>query len=279
MARPRLRSTAARAAAHVLLALLVLLSLGPFLFVLAGSLGSGALFAGGRLLPTLPLRWGNYAEAWAQVRGYFVNSMTVTTVSVAAGLALAGLAAYGFSRFRFAGSGVLFALVVVVLIVPGVLTLVPLFVVLRDFGLFGTHGALYAVYVTESLALGILVLRTGFASVPEELLEAAELDGAGELSVALRVVAPLAAPAFVTAAIMATLTAWNDYLWPLIVLPDERRWTIARGLVAFRDRYAGMAAWGPLFAGFAVASIPLLALFFAGTRRFVTAITSGAIKA
>jgi ABC-type glycerol-3-phosphate transport system permease component len=279
MAHPRPRGTVARAAAHVLLVLLVLLSLGPFLFVLAGSLGSGALFAGGRLLPTLPLRWGNYTEAWTQVRGYFLNSITVTAVSVAAGLVLAGLAAYGFSRFRFAGSGILFALVVVVLIVPGVLTLVPLFVVLRDFGLFGTHGALYAVYVTESLALGILVLRTGFASVPEELLEAAELDGAGELAVALRVVAPLAAPAFVTAAIMATLTTWNDYLWPLIVLPDERRWTIARGLVAFRDRYAGMAAWGPLFAGFAVASVPLLVLFFAGTRRFVTAITSGAIKA
>jgi ABC-type glycerol-3-phosphate transport system permease component len=279
MARMPHRVTVARAAAHVLLVLLVLLSLGPFLFVLAGSLGSGALFAEGRLLPTLPLRWGNYAEAWTQVRGYFLNSITVTAVSVAAGLVLAGLAAYGFSRFRFAGSGVLFALVVVVLIVPGVLTLVPLFVVLRDFGLFGTHGALYAVYITESLALGILVLRTGFASVPEELLEAAELDGAGELGVALRVVAPLAAPAFVTAAIMATLAAWNDYLWPLIVLPDERRWTIARGLVAFRDRYAGMAAWGPLFAGFAVASVPLLVLFFAGTRRFVTAITSGAIKA
>jgi ABC-type glycerol-3-phosphate transport system permease component len=80
-------------------------------------------------------------------------------------------------------------------------------------------------------------------------------------------------------AIMSALACWNDYLWPLIVLPDAKRWTITQGLVAFRDRYAGMSAWGPLFAGFVIASVPLLVLFFASTRRFVSAIRSGAMKA
>lgn len=269
----------ARAAMHLLLALLVLLSLGPFLFMLVTSLKTNDQFLHAYFAPPIPPQWGNYAEAWAQVSAYLANSITITAVSVLAGLALATIAAYAFSRWRFAGSGALYALVVGVLLVPGVLTLIPTFVLLRDLSLIGTHRALYAVYVAESLALGILVLRGFFASVPEELLEAAALDGAGELAIAARVVAPLAAPALLTVAIMHTLAAWNEYLWPLIVLPDARRWTVVQGLVAFRDRTAGMSAWGPLFAGFVIASVPLLVLFFAGTRRFVAAVTSGAVKA
>jgi ABC-type glycerol-3-phosphate transport system permease component len=275
MARPR----PARFAMHLLLAVLVLLSLGPFLFMLVTSLKSNDQFLHSYFSLGIPPQWGNYAEAWGQVRGYLVNSISITAVSVAGGLALAALAAYAFSRYRFTGSGVLFVLVVAVMLVPGVLTLIPIFVILRDLSLIGTHRALYAVYITESLALGILVLRSFFASVPEELLEAASLDGASEIRIAARVVAPLAAPALLTVAIMDALAAWNEYLWPLIVLPDVKRWTIVQGLVAFRDRYAGMSAWGPLFAGFVIASAPLLVLFFASTRRFVSAITSGAMKA
>jgi len=282
MARPRNRRARvrpARLAMHLLLVTLVLLSLGPFLFMLVTSLKSNDQFLHSYFAPAVPPQWGNYVEAWDQVRGYLLNSVTITAVSTAGGLVLAALAAYAFGRYRFPGSGALFVLVVVVMLVPGVLTLIPTFVILRDLSLIGTHRALYAVYVTESLALGILVLRAFFASVPEELLEAASLDGATEIGIAARVVAPLAAPALLTVAIMNALAAWNEYLWPLIVLPDAKRWTIAQGLVAFRDRYAGMSAWGPLFAGFVIASAPLLVVFFASTRRFVSAITSGAMKA
>jgi len=272
------RARPGRAASHGLLAFLAALSLYPFLFMLVTSLKSGEQFAHAYFAPAFPLQWGNYAEAWTQVGRYFLNSISVTVVCVTAGLAFAGFAAYAFARYRFPGSGVLYAGVLVVLLVPGVLTLIPTFVILRDLGMLGSHRALYAVYVTESLALGILVLRGFFASVPEELLEAAALDGAGDLRTAARVVLPLTRAAFLTVAIMDTLACWNDYLWPLIVLPDERLWTISRGLVAFRDRYAGMSAWGPLFAGFMVASVPLLVLFLAGTRQFVSGITSGAVK-
>lgn len=277
--RPLLPLRPSRIAAHLALGVLAALSLVPFLFMLMTSLKTNDQFLHAYFAPGLPPQWGNYAEAWAQVSAYLANSISITAVSVLAGLALATPAAYAFGRYRFAGSGALFALVVAVLLVPGVLTLIPTFVLLRDLSLIGTHRALYAVYVAESLPLGILVLRGFFVSVPEELLEAASLDGAGELAIAARVVAPLAAPALLTVAIMHTLAAWNEYLWPLIVLPDARRWTVVQGLVAFRDRYAGMSAWGPLFAGFVIASVPLLVLFFASTRRFVAAVTAGAVKA
>ncbi len=271
--------SARRLASHALLSLLVIASLSPFLFMVLASLKSNEQFYHAYFAPSLPLRWGNYAEAWVQVGGYLINSITVTAVSVTGSLLFAGLAAYAFARYRFPGSRVLYLAVLIVLLIPGTLTLIPAFVILRKLGLIGSHAALYAVYITETQVLGLLVLRSFFAGVPDDLLEAATLDGAGDVATAARVVMPLAKPAFLTVAIMSTLSCWNDYLWPLITLPDSRLWTVTQGLVAFRDRYAGMSAWGPLFAGFVIASVPLFILFFASMRHFVSGLTSGAMKA
>jgi ABC-type glycerol-3-phosphate transport system permease component len=271
--------TVRRAAVHLVLILLAVASLYPFVFMLVTSLKSNDQFYHSYYAPTLPLQWGNYLEAWNQIGGFFVNSISVTAVSVAASLLLAALAAYAFARYKFPASGVLYMMILVVLLIPATLTLIPAFVILRDLGLIGTHRALYAVYVADSQVLGILILRGFFAGVPEELLEAAALDGAGEIQTMARVVAPLARPALLTVAIMTALTCWNDYLWPLITLPDTRKWTVTLGLVSFRDRYAGMSAWGPLFAGVVIASVPLFVLFFASMRQFVSGLTSGAVKA
>jgi ABC-type glycerol-3-phosphate transport system permease component len=267
------RSSPRGAAAHAALAVLAFLSLAPFLFMLMTSFKSNEQFLHGYFVPPFPPQWGNYAEAWRQVSGYFINSITVTAVSVAASLLFAALAAYAFARYRFPGSRFLY------MAIPGALTMIPAFVILRDLRLFGTHRALYAVYIADFEVLAILVLRSFFAGVPEELMEAAALDGAGELQSMARVVAPLARPALLTVAIMTTLSCWNDYLWPLILLPDTKRWTISLGLVSFRDRYAGMSAYGPLFAGFVIASVPLFILFFSFMKSFISGLTSGAVKA
>ncbi|MGA2974980.1 MAG: carbohydrate ABC transporter permease [Spirochaetia bacterium] len=272
-------SPARRGAAHGALVVLAFMSLVPFLFMLLTSFKSNEQFYHSYYAFALPPQWGNYVDAWAQIGGYFFNSITVTLVSVAISLLFASIAAYAFARYRFPGSGALYAGVLLVLLIPGTLTLIPAFVILRDLGLIGTHRALYAVYIADSEVLGIIILKTFFGSVPEELMEAAALDGAGELQTIRHIVTPLARPALLTVAIMTTLSCWNDYLWPLIVLPDTRKWTISLGLVAFRDRYAGMSAWGPLFAGFVIASIPLFILFFAFMRQFVSGLTSGAVKA
>jgi ABC-type glycerol-3-phosphate transport system permease component len=273
------RSSARRIASHAVLAALAILSLYPFLFMLMTSVKSSEQFTHAYYRPTLPLQWGNYGEAWAQIRGYFVNSVTVTAVSVGASLALSAAAAYAFSRYRFPGSGLLYGAILAALLVPGTLTLVPAFVILRDMGLIGRHAALYAVYCADAVVLGIIILRGFFAGIPEELLEAAALDGAGDARALASVVLPLARPALLTVAIMTCLACWNDYLWPLITLPDTKKWTVSLGLVSFRDRCAGMSAWGPLFAGFVIASVPLLVLFFAFMRQFISGLTSGAVKA
>jgi len=273
------RSRPYRIASHLILIVLAALSLYPFLFMLMTSFKSNEQFYHGYFTPAWPLHWGNYAEAWGQIAVYFGNSISITLISVLAGLLIAALAAWAFARYSFPGSGFLYGAILVVLLIPGVLTLIPAFVVLRDLGLMGTHGALYAVYVTESLILGIVVLKSFFSALPEELVEAAALDGAAETQVVARIAVPLTKPAFLTVAIMNTLFCWNDYIWPLILLPDTRLWTVTQGLVSFRDRYAGMAAWGPLFAGFVIASVPLFLLFFSSMRSFLSGLTSGALKA
>lgn len=269
-----LRRTATQGA----LAIIAFLSLAPFLFMLLNSFKSNEQFYHGSFTLALPPQWGNYAEAWTQIRGYFLNTISVTLVTVAASLLFASAAAYAFARYRFRGSTVLYAAILIALLVPGTLTLVPAFVILRDLGLIGSHRALYAVYCADSVVLGIVILKSFFLSVPEELMEAAALDGAGEAQSLRRIVMPLARPALLTVAIMTTLSCWNDYLWPLIVLPDTSKWTVSLGLVAFRDRYAGMSAWGPLFAGFLIASVPLLILFFAFMHHFISGLTTGAVK-
>jgi multiple sugar transport system permease protein/raffinose/stachyose/melibiose transport system permease protein len=267
-----------RALPPIVLAALAAASLYPFAFMLSTSLKSNDQFYHGYFALTLPLHWGNYAEAWTAIGRYVANSVVVTAASVAAVIVTASLAAYAFARWRFPGSGALFVAILVVLMIPDILTMLPVFVTLRELALLDRQLALVLVYVSGGQALCIFILRSFFASIPDDLMDAVHMDGAGELQGLYHMVAPLSRPILFTVAVMTALTCWNDYIWPLITISSQRRWTITLGLVTFQERYAGMAAWGPLFAGYVVASLPLIALLASGMRHFIAGLTSGAVK-
>ncbi len=268
----------ARALPHAALAALALASLYPFAFMLSTSLKSNDQFYHGYFAVTLPLHWVNYAEAAGAIGRYVANSVAVTALSVLAVVAIASLAGYAFARWRFAGSNALFVAILVVLMIPDILTMLPVFVTLRDLGLLDRQLALVLVYVSSGQTLGIFVLRNFFASIPDDLVDAVHIDGAGELQGLYHMVLPLSRPILFTVAVMTALACWNDYIWPLITISSQQRWTITLGLVTFQERYAGMAAWGPLFAGYVLASAPLILLLAAGMRHFVAGLTSGAVK-
>ena len=156
--------------------------------------------------------------------------------------------------------------------------MLPVFVTLRDLSLLDSRLALVLVYGSGGQALGIFIFRSFFAKIPDNLIDSGQIDGAGELQGLYHMVLPLSRPIVVTVAVMTALTSWNDYIWPLITLSSQRRWTISLGLVAFQERYAGMAAWGPLFAGYVIASLPMIVLLGFGMRHFVAGLTSGAVK-
>jgi ABC-type glycerol-3-phosphate transport system permease component len=125
--------------------------------------------------------------------------------------------------------------------------------------------------------LAIFIMRSFFASLPEELFEAARIDGASELWVFLNIAVPLVRPVLVTIAILQVLSSWNDYLWPFLVLQSDSLKTLVVGLVSFQGRFS--TDYGPLMAGYAIASVPLLILFFIAMRSFIEGLSQGALKA
>ncbi len=278
MASPALRIRYGQIISHAILVVLVILSLYPFAYMLITSVKSIDQFYHSYFEPTLPFHFENYLEAWSQVGRYMVNSLSTTAISVVLVLLFASLAGYVFARYRFPGSEILFMTVMLVMMVPAILNMLPVFVTLRDLRLLDTHLALVVVYVSQGQVLGVYIFRNFFVSIPDELLDAAEIDGAGDLRSLWHVIVPLSKPIIFTVAVMSTLTFWNEYIWPLILLSSQRLWTITLGLVVFEARYAGMAAWGPLFSGYVIASVPLIVLFAFSMKYFVAGLTAGAVK-
>jgi ABC-type glycerol-3-phosphate transport system permease component len=204
---------------------------------------------------------------------------------------LASLSAYAFARHRFPGREQLFYSIIALMMVPGVLTLISSFMWMKQFplaggndlwgrhgnGLLNSHLALILPYIAGGQAFSIFVLRSFIAALPEELFEAARLDGASDWVLFRRLAVPLSKPIMGTIAIMVAMSAWNDYVWPLIVLSDDGMRTLSIGLTFFRGAY--QTTYGPLMAGYVLASLPLLALFLLTMRAFIAGLTSGALKA
>ena len=168
--------------------------------------------------------------------------------------------------------------VLVLLMIPGILTLIPLFLQVKNYGLLNTYWALILPYIAGGQAFSIFVLRSFFASQPEELFEAARIDGASEFQIFTLIAVPLATPILGTVAILHTIWIWNDYLWPAVTLSDPNLWTIAVKLVGFTGQWMFMEQWGPLFAGYVISALPLVILFAFTMRLFIEGLATGAIK-
>jgi ABC-type glycerol-3-phosphate transport system permease component len=261
---------------HALLWLLIALTFYPFLLMVITSFKDNPEFYQSFSWFALPLHPDNYASAWAAISPYMLNSVIVTVLSTSGVVVLSALAAYAFARFAFPGKELLYYLIIALMMVPGVLTLIPSFVLVRDLNLLNTRWALILPYIAAGDVFAIFVLRAFFASLPEELFEAARIDGAGELGAFWRIGLPLTVPALGTIAILQVLSSWNDYIWPLIVLFDEPLKTLTLGLVVFQGKHA--TDWGPLMAGYTIASIPLIVLFALTTRTFIEGLTSCGLK-
>jgi ABC-type glycerol-3-phosphate transport system permease component/ferredoxin len=245
---------------HGILWVAVLLTYIPFWILLVTSLKSVEQFYHSLVLPQFPLQWGNYVTAWGVVSRYILNS-TIVTLSVVLGvLVVSSMSAFAFARYSFPGRTVLFYSIISLLMVPGILTLVPAFVWIRDLGLLNTRWALILPGIAGEQVFAIFVLRAFMAGLPEELFEAARVDGAGMLRSYWHIALPLSKPILSVVVITATLATWNDYIWPLIVISDQALLTIPIGLAYFQGLY--QTEFGPMMAGYVIGSIPLLVLFF-----------------
>ncbi|PMC39349.1 carbohydrate ABC transporter permease [Bacillus sp. UMB0899] len=263
---------------HLFLILMAFIALYPFFYMIITSFKTNGQFYSNFFGITFPLHFENYAIAWESIGGYIFNSVFIGVVSVLIIIATSALAGYSFARLRFKGKNFLYMSVVALLMIPGLLTLIPLFLLVKSFGLLDSYIGLIIAFAAGGQAFTIFVFRQSFASLPEELFEAARIDGCGELRVFWQIVLPLSKPIIGTMAIWNLLAIWNEYMMPLVLLSDSSKFPITVGLIQFESQFVSQTLYGPMFAGYTIASLPLLILFLFTMRLFMKGLTSGAVK-
>jgi len=232
-------------------------------------------------LPT-SLQWSQYADAFSVEIRPMVNSVIIVAVSVIGILGFASMSAYAFTFIQFPGRRVIFFFVFVLLLIPGVLTLIPLYLQiqrLQNFGISDNWFALILPYIAGGQAFSIFVLRTFFGNISKELVDAARVDGASEFHIFTRIVMPLSVPVLASVAVINIVPIWNDYLLPSLLLSQEYR-TLTMALVTLQGNAASHTAsqFGTLMAAYVIACIPLAIVFAFLMKYYVQGLTTGAVK-
>ena len=256
---------------------LALASLAPLLWMLSVSfMAPGAASAvPPPLLPSTPTLH-NYRELFARagIGRYLFNSFLVATVTTAIAVGLNTLAGYAFAKLRFRGREAMFRALLAVLVIPAQVAMMPLFLLLKQMGLVNTYAG--AIVPGMAGVFGIFLVRQYARGIPDELLEAARIEGAGEGTIFLRIVLPLLKPILVTLAIFSFMGAWNDFMWPLIVLTDESRYTLPVALATLSREHVQDVEL--MMAGAVVTVLPVLALFLVLQKHYLQGLTAGSVK-
>lgn len=261
---------------HAILAVFGILTFYPLVFAIQTSLKTVNQFVHSFWWFSWPLHFENYTEAWDKVSYYMGNSLIVCTISTVGVLVLGSLSGYAFARYRFLGKEILYYTVLIIMMVPTVLTLVPLYLLVKDMHLLNSYWALILPNIAGGQVLAIFLLRGFFSSLPEELFESVRIDGAGTFQAYRHIALPLSRPIMSVIAITSFLAFWNEFLWPLVTINIDAVKPITTGLLQFNSEYGSDT--GVLFAAYVLSSVPLIILFLFASSTFVKGITSGALK-
>jgi len=261
---------------HLPILLLLFLTFFPFLFAVQTSFKSFPQLLHQFWIPTWPLHLENYVLAWNEINRFILNSTLVSGTSVLGILLCSSLAAYAFARIEFFLRDFFYYLVIALLMIPGVLTLIGRYLLAARLGLMNSFWGLILPYISGGLAFAVFLLTGFFADLPEELFEAARMDGATELRMYSQIAVPLSKPIMSTVGLLSFLSTWGDYVWPLLVLRDREKFTLILGLANFSG--ASQIMYGPLMAGYVIASIPTAIIIVLMMRTFAGAALLGAFK-
>ena len=264
-------------AEHVVLVALAILFVAPVLFVLLTSFMNRTQTLTATLWPD-PFDLSNYVKVFTQVplASWFGNSLMYATLATLFMLLSSVPAAYVLAKIRFRGSNAIFLAIVIAMLLPPQVTVVPIYVMWSNLGLTGT---LWPLILPNLLgdAFSIFLLRQFFLTIPGDYLNAARIDGNGELGVLLRIVVPMARPGIAAAAIFLFFHAWNDYFGPLLYASENpQNWPVAYGLATFRGAHG--TEWGSTMAVTMLVTIPVVVIFFFAQRTFVEGITLSGVK-
>jgi multiple sugar transport system permease protein len=255
---------------------LALLFTYPFIWLVSASLKPRAQVFDNALVPDV-FSPQNYLTVWeaAPVATWFVNSLVVGVAAALTVTLSSALVAFGFAYFRFPGRNFAFGLVLSTMMLPGAVTMIPVYLIWDKLGLVGTQVPLWANNLFGS-AFFIFLLRQFFLTLPRELFEAARVDGCGYFGLFRRIAIPLCRPALIVVFIFEFRESWTDLIKPLIYLRDTTLFTLPRGLKTILDSfgYGGEMKWEIVLAASVVATLPLIVIFFLGQRHFVEGIAT-----
>ncbi|MDI3548651.1 MAG: multiple sugar transport system permease protein [Halanaerobiales bacterium] len=205
---------------------------------------------------------------------WFLNSVIVSVTATLGILVFDSMAGYVFAKKQFPGRDFLFWLMISTMMIPGQVTLVPMFILIGKLGLKNSLGAV--IFPPLAMVFGVFLMRQFMKTIPSELIEAAKIDGASEFSIYWRVILPLSKPALATLGILTFMAVWNSFLWPLIVLNKDYLYTLPVGLKTLQDK--NLVDYGLLMSGASIAAIPMIIVFLFFQKYFVKGLTLGSLK-
>jgi multiple sugar transport system permease protein len=275
----RTQHLALRAAGWILLAVVLVVALFPPYFMMVTALHPPSLsFSRTPTLFSTDLSLRAFTELFDKYpyASWMSNTLIVSVSSTVLAVTIATLAAYSLSRLRYPGRSALSSAVFFAYLFPPTLLFIPMFIVLNSLHMLNWLPALVAVYLTFSVPFCTWLLKAYFLSIPRELEDAAQMDGATRLQSMTLVVLPLATPGMAVASIYSFTLAWNEYLYAFTLLSDQEKFTLATGLTKLI--FGDVFLWGMIMAGGVLMSLPLLVLYFAAQRYIVAGLAAGAVK-
>lgn len=263
---------------HAIILAILCIELLPFYMMLQMSVKDNASFLANPWLPLPPGEWnlGNLSSGLRLIGPYIANTVFVAVCATAGSLGLALLGAYFFARYEMPLARVLWGVFLVLMLMPGVANIVPLFSLLKAMGLLNSLNALVLLGIAGGQVFQIFLLRNFIEDIPKDLFEAAEIDGASHFQQLRNIVIPMSGPIIGTLAILSFLGAWNEFMMPLIVLRDRDLFTLGVGLIYLDGEY--VKKWGEIMAAYLIASVPLILVFLFTMKLFIRGLSAGAIK-
>lgn len=275
--RRRAVQVAGRALMYVFLAVLAAAILLPFAWMAVSSVKAD------RDVFTVPIEWiprsyhwANFTDIWTQIplATYLENSLLLSVVITVLQVLTGSFAAYGFAKMRFPGRDALFVGYVATIAVPWQAYMVPQYIMMDKLGLVNSRWSL--ILIQAFGAFGVFLMRQFYLTVPDEISEAARLDGLSEYGIWARIMLPLSKPALASLALLTFVNTWNDYMGPFIYLTDNNLWTVQIGLRTFVGQYD--AQYAMIMAGSVISVLPILVIFLLGQRYFVRGIATTGLK-
>jgi multiple sugar transport system permease protein len=271
----------AQIAAYIVVTAGAIVLMIPFAWMLSSSLKPPAqIFVDPPQWIPNPILWRNYVDAWTALpfTQFLLNTLFVTLLGMTASIFTSALVAYGFARYRFPGRDMLFIVLLSTMMLPYVVTLIPAFLIWRTFGLINTYDPLVIGALFGGGPFFIFLMRQFMLSIPEEMEEAARIDGANTFQIYTRIILPLVRPALLAVGIFSFQGFWNDFLGPLIYLNDMRKYTMTLGMFFFVGGASEAPKWHWLMAMSTLIALPILLIFFLAQRQFIEGITLTGLK-